>query len=645
MTSLLFSPLPLGRKVAKNRIMRLPTISNLGEKSAVSDAMVAHVARVSRGGAGILVTEGMAVHASSVRGERLVAAFRPEAVPGLRRLGDAVHAEGALCIAQLLHGGRQHHSSRGLPLLWGPSPVACDYSGGVPHEINRDEIDDLVRGFVVAASNVMQAGLDGVEVHGAQGYLLQQFMSPLSNRREDEFGGSFENRMRFPMRVLAAVREAVGPSGIVGYRLGVDEFTPGGLTIEEACRAAAMLSGTGQVDYFSLSQGNFTSIEKHLPDRHQPLGAFTDLHAKVKRHVGAIPTVTCGRFTDVALAEQTLAEGRADIIGMSRALTADPDWPRKSAGELDAPITPCIACNQCWVSSMTGEKIRCVVNPSVGNELTVTPPAGTTRKHVLVVGGGPAGLEAARTAAARGARVTLIEAGERLGGRLLAASGWPFQRELVDFAHHLAREAERAGVELRLNSPATIESLGAAQADAIILAAGAQPVAPAIPSDGSIDIRVDDAIALPAAGATGRVIVVDEDGHNWSAAAAELLALNGCEVTIVTPFFEAFRELSSVSRGHVIAVLDGHGVRIVPNTRLARVRNGHAVLSNKFSGREENAAANAIYWIGSLRARSELTSAIKLPRTGVHVIGDALAPRRLGDAMTEGRRAGLLVTA
>ena len=269
--------------------MRLPTISNLGEKSSVSDAMVAHVARISRGGVGTVVTEGMAVHASSVRGDKLVAAFRPEAVPGLRRLGEAVHAGGALCIAQLLHGGRQHHSSRGLPLLWAPSPVACDYSGGVAHEITREEIGDLIQGFVSAASHVMQAGFDGVEVHGAQGYLLQQFMSPLSNRREDEFGGGFENRMRFPMLVLAAVRTAVGPSGIVGYRLGVEEFSDGGLTLDDACRAAEMLSATGQIDYFSLSQGNFTSIEQHLPDRHQAPGAFTDLHATVKRHVGEFP--------------------------------------------------------------------------------------------------------------------------------------------------------------------------------------------------------------------------------------------------------------------------------------------------------------------------------------------------------------------
>jgi 2,4-dienoyl-CoA reductase (NADPH2) len=440
------------------------------------------------------------------------------------------------------------------------------------------------------------------------------------------------------------VREAVGPTGIVGYRLGVDEFSEGGLTIDDACRAAAVLNIGGQIDYFSLSQGNFTSIEKHLPDRHQAPGAFTDLHAKVKRHIGAIPTVTCGRFVDAAMAEQTLAEGKADIIGLSRALTADPDWPRKSAGELGGSITPCIACNQCWVSSMTGEKIKCVVNPSVGNELLPIPPASSTRKHVLVVGGGAAGLEAARTAAERGARVTLMEAGNQLGGRLLAASGLPFQRELSDFATYLAQQTQSSGAEIRLNSLATMDSIIAEKADAIILALGAQPIAPAVPSDGSIEIFTDDVMALPPSEKAAHVIVVDEDGHNWSAAAAEFLALKGCQVTVITPFFEVFRELSSVSRGHVIAVLDRHRVRIVPNTRLVRVQNGAAVLKNKFSGREESTAAAIIHWIGSLRARDEITKALRLPRTNIHVIGDAVAPRRLVDAIAEGRRAGILVT-
>jgi NADPH-dependent 2,4-dienoyl-CoA reductase/sulfur reductase-like enzyme len=381
-----------------------------------------------------------------------------------------------------------------------------------------------------------------------------------------------------------------------------------------------------------------------LPDRHQAPGAFTDLHAQIKGHVGAIPTVTCGRFIDAAMAEQTLAAGKSDIIGLSRALTADPDWPRKSAAELDGSITPCIACNQCWVSSMTGEKIKCVVNPSVGNELSLVLPASSTRKRVLVVGGGPAGLEAARTAAERGARVTLMEAGNQLGGRLLATSGLPFQRELADFAAYLARQTESSGTEIRLNSPATMESIDAEKADAIILAVGAQPIAPAVPTDGSIEVFAGDVVVLPPGEKAEHVIVVDEDGHNWSAAAAEFLALKGCQVTVITPFFEAFRELSSVSRGHVIAVLDRYRVRIVPNTRLVRVQDGAAILKNKFSGREESTAASVIHWIGSLQARNEFTQALGQPPASIHVVGDAVAPRRLVDAIAEGRRAGVLVT-
>jgi NADPH-dependent 2,4-dienoyl-CoA reductase/sulfur reductase-like enzyme len=237
-----------------------------------------------------------------------------------------------------------------------------------------------------------------------------------------------------------------------------------------------------------------------------------------------------------------------------------------------------------------------------------------------------------------------MEAGDRLGGRLLAAADMPFQRELSDFAIHLVRQAERSGADIRLNSLATIDSIHAEGAGAIILALGTQQVAPVVPSDGSIKIVTTDSIALPPGGKSAHVIVIDEDGHNWSAAAAEYLALNGCEVTVVTPFFEAFRELSSVSRGHVIAVLDRHRVRIVANTRLVRVQDGAAILKNKFSGREENLTAAAIHWIGSLRARDELAKALSPQHANLHVIGDGVAPRRLVDAVAEGRRAGILVT-
>ena len=389
----LFSPIGLRGRESRNRIMRLPTTSNLGEKSRVGDAMVTHYRRVAQGGVGIIVTEGMAVHPASLRGERSIAAFDPDSVGGLSRLADTVRSEGALLIGQLIHGGRQHHSTRSLPLLWAPSPVACDYSGGVPHPLTISEIDALVDGFAASARNGRAAGLDGVELHGAQGYLLQQFASPLTNKRRDDYGGSFENRMRFPLRVLSAAREAIGPDRILGYRLGVEEFNVAGIRLADAVRIAQYLAATGVIDYLSLSQGNFTSIEMHLPDRHYAPGAFVSLQAEVKRAVPNIPVVVSGRIVDPAGAEAILAAGDADLVGLCRGLTADVEWPRKAKLGTVASIRPCIACNQCWVSSISGEPIKCVVDPLVGNETVTEPPANGAGRRVTVVGGGPAGME------------------------------------------------------------------------------------------------------------------------------------------------------------------------------------------------------------------------------------------------------------
>ncbi|HEV2009271.1 MAG TPA: NADH:flavin oxidoreductase, partial [Burkholderiales bacterium] len=249
----LFEPIRIGVKTARNRVMRLATTTNTGAEGVASARTVAFYRNVARGGSGTLITESMRVHPNGGRDGAMLA-YRREIVPGLAQLADAVHAEGSLIVVQLNHGGRQHHSNS-PPTLWGPSAIACPHSGGIPHEITRAEIAELVQGFAVSARHARESGMDGVEVHGAQGHLIQEFISPFSNRRGDEYGGSLNNRLRFVREILSAVRETIGPDLIVGYRMGVEEFAAGGITIDDSIEIAQRLAAFGVIDYLSLAQG------------------------------------------------------------------------------------------------------------------------------------------------------------------------------------------------------------------------------------------------------------------------------------------------------------------------------------------------------------------------------------------------------
>jgi 2,4-dienoyl-CoA reductase-like NADH-dependent reductase (Old Yellow Enzyme family)/thioredoxin reductase len=636
----LFEPIQLGPARARNRVMRLATVTNLVERGDVSDRLLAHYRAIARGGAGTLVTEVFGVHASVVR--NTVRLFDPASVPGVKRLVDVVHGEGALLIVQLNHGGRQHQS-RFVPTLWAPSAIACPFSGGVPHEMTRAEIADMIDGFVRSAAHAREAGADGVEVHGAQGHLIQEFVSPFSNHRTDEWGGSFENRLRFPREILRGVRAAVGPGVVVGYRLGVEEFTPGGLTLEDAERIADELTGERLVDYLSLSQGNFNSIERHLPDRHFPPATSVEDHARVKARARGVPVVTCGRIETPELAEAIVAGGKADLIGLCRPLIADPDWPAKAMSGRRDEIRYCIACNQCWGWVTEGRPIACVANPTAGRELELGAlvPAARARR-VVVAGGGPAGLEAARVAAERGHRVTILEQGDGLGGKVRLSREVPHHEELGRIADYLVHEVERLGVTVRTGVEATVETILAERPDAVIVATGAVPVAPEVPGDDSVAVSSSAGAPLVGALSGEHVVVMDEDGYYWALAVMETVALQGKTVTLVTRFFEVLRELPAVSRITALRALGQRGVRFRPHAYVDRVEQGAVVLRDYYSGSEERIAdACAVIWVGPQTVNAALPEALRSAGVqDVEVIGDAFAPRRLANAISDGHLAG-----
>ncbi len=635
----LFDELPLGRRTARNRLMRAATTSNLSESNSAGERLIAHYRRLADGGVGTIVTEALRIHPSVLHGPFGIAAFDPDRIDGLAALAASVRDGGALLIGQLNHSGRQHTGSSLPPRLVGPSAVACPRSGGVPHPLTVEEIRELADGYVASALNIAKAGFDGVELNGAQGHLLQQFLSPFSNVRTDEFGGDAASRASLARRILTRIREGAPADFVVGYRLGVDEFTPGGLTTADTAEFAVGLQDDGLIDYVSFSQGNFNSIAAHLPDRHSPHIPYADTQAEVGRALDRVARIACTGVVDPADAQELIRQGWADGVAMSRALTVDPDWPNKARDGLENTIRPCIQCNYCWSGLHEGlSSLACVQNAEVGRELEVTRLAmPTVSRRVVVAGGGPAGLEFARVASGRGHRVTVLERDAIVGGKVAPGRG--------DIGGHTgyARAAQwldgavgRAGVDVRTGVDATIDSILAESPDVVVIATGARPHLPSIDTDGSVLAAAD--IAELEEDLSGRtVLVFDEDGHYWPAQVAEEAAARGAHVVLSTRFFEPFRELPSVSKIAALRRLDALGTDVLPLHELVHFRDGGAVLRHYDSGRERTIPrVDAALWVGAQVPDDGLVAELASSGIPVHLIGDARSPRRIRNAIREG---------
>jgi 2,4-dienoyl-CoA reductase-like NADH-dependent reductase (Old Yellow Enzyme family) len=638
----LFAPLRIGHRQSRNRIMRLATLTNTIQGGQVTEHTLAFYRRIARGGSGMVVTEGMRIHPSSTGHGHSLQLYAPETIDSVRKLARTVQDEGALIIAQLNHNGRQHHNT-GAAALWAPSAIACPRSGGMPHVMTLAEIEAVIAGFVQGALCVKEAGGDGIELHGAQGHLIQQFVSPYSNQREDAFGGSFDNRLRFPLEIITRIRAAAGNDFIVGYRLGVEEFTAGGLGIADTKRITQLFAERNELDFLSLTQGNFNTLDTHCPDSHYRAPAYVDLHAEIKAVAGSLPIVATARIQTPEQAERILAEGKADMIGMSRALVADPEWPLKAQQGHGDDIRRCIYTSACWG---TGKKMACGVNPTVGNEVSM--PAlekAAVRRRVAVIGGGAAGMEAAWVAATRGHDVTLYEATAQLGGKLAGAERFADFHEVALAVQFLERQVAKSGARVCLGQPVDAAALRAAAPDVVIVATGAAVAAPVLAGDGSVPVAAYDA-RIPGDLPAGHWVVMDEDGYYWSATLTEYLARQGKQVTYVTRFMQPFREIPEVSRMSLLRSLDQLGVVLYDNAAIAKAAGGTLVLHRYFHSERPIVLpeVRGVLWTGMQRVNDRIVGQLRdAGFNNVQVVGDARAPRRLSHAIAEGHRAGRAV--
>ena len=444
--TILGSPIKLGPKKAKNRIWMTAHATLLVKDHLFTDAHIAYYAERARGGAAVITMEAMATHPTTQPYKGKAFAFDPRMVPEYQKLADAVHVYDTLLLSQPWHRGRQTNGvTNGLP-VWAPSAVPCGVYREMPHVMTASDINEIIGGYRLSARYSREGGLDGVEVHGmSHGYLLNQFLSPATNFRQDNFGGSLVNRMRIVTEILEATRAEIGPEMIMGMRLNSDDGHEGGLGPDEWTDIAREFEATGLIDYISFSHGTYINRMLIYPTAPEKHGFQLDATSQIKSKLN-LPVVGVGRITTPEEAETWLSQGKCDFVGMARALVADPKWAQKSlSGESDT-IRPCVGANWCMSRIFAQAPLGCIHNPAAGQELDLDEynlPPVEKKKKVAVVGGGPAGMRASWTLARRGHQVTLFEARTELGGQVRWWAQAESRHELIGIISWLQDRIER----------------------------------------------------------------------------------------------------------------------------------------------------------------------------------------------------------
>ena len=454
----LFSPIQIGKTTVKNRIFMPPLSTNLGNKGYVTDELVAHYKARAKGGVGLFVTEVVTVEPVYVYLPGDMSIHDDSFIPGWKKLVDGVHEYGAKILPQLFHPAYMAFPIPGTPQLIAPSFVGPHYAKAAPRPVTKEEIKVLIQQFAYAAVRVQKAGGDGVEIHAAHAHgLLGGFLSPTYNKRTDEYGGDIKGRLRLTLEVIAAVREACGEDFIIDVRISGDEYSDGGNNINDMIYVAKQLEKAG-VDMLHVSGGTTIARGSSIPAPGTKLGTHSHLSEEIKKYV-KIPVATVGRITEPWIAEEIIATGKADACMMGRANLCDPEFANKAMEGREEEIRPCIGCLKCLNGIMFGKRVSCTMNPSFELENEDTLQEAEVKKNVLVIGGGPAGMEAAFVAAKRGHHVVLCEKQDELGGLLRAASVPIGKQDLCRVIQYLVHRLEMAGVEVRLGTEVTKDML------------------------------------------------------------------------------------------------------------------------------------------------------------------------------------------
>ena len=643
----LFSPLSVGPTTLKNRIFSTGHMTVMLENGQPSDAMVAYHKARAEGGAGLIILEAARAHVSGDSGRPAIRAYEDACIPGYRRIAKACHPFGCKVFAQLSHPGREMPQAADgtLAVAVAPSAIPNERFHVMPREMPVALIKDIVAGFEAAAGRIRKARMDGIEVVASHGYLIAQFFNPRVNIRTDEYGGSFDSRLRFAREVLAAVRRGAGQDLTIGMRLSGDEKDHDGLESAEFLEIAEALSSDGVVDYLNVTAGTSAGLAGsiHIVPPMAIETAYTAPLAATIRARTEIPVFVAGRINQPQIAEEILASGQADMCGMTRAMISDPQMPTKAkAGQVDT-IRACVACNQACIGHMlNGYPISCIQHPETGRELEFAPRTSTdSPRRVLVVGGGPAGMKAAAVAAERGHDVTLYEASGALGGQIGLAQLLPGRAEFGGITQNLAREMRAAGVRVHMNHKVTLDLIKDIAPDVVVLATGATPFTPHL--EGSEDAHVVTAwqVLQGEANVGARVAIADWRCDWVGLGLAERLARDGCHVRLAVNGTMAGQLIPQYARDKWLGDLHRLGVEIIPYARFFGADNDSAYFQHTLSGEPVvlEGIDTVVTALGN-KPDTSLADSLGDWNGETHMIGDCLCPRTVEEAVLEGLRVG-----
>jgi len=634
----LFAPIKIKSVDLVNRAVMPPMGTNLGNPDGtVSEANLAYIKRRARGGAGLIITEITSVHPSGSVIPNELGTYDDRFIPGLKKIADAVHAAGSKVALQLHHAGRESLYLLREKKAIAPSPIRSLVFGLTPREINHEEIQEIITAFGAASARAVEAGFDAVEVHGAHGYLLTQFLSALSNKRDDEYGGSLSNRSRFMIEVLQEVRKTVGEDFPISLRLSVEECIKDGYTFEDIQPILPNLVKAG-ADILHASLGTHGSPSGIIsaPFEYQP--GFNVWRAKKLKEVVGLPVIAVGRFTDPSLANEVIARGEADLVAFGRQYLADPDFLIKAREGRPEDIRKCIACNQGCIERLMLEegKVRCALNPETGQEIIYPQGPAGDRRNVWVVGSGPGGLTAAYEAARLGHKVTLYEKEEETGGQLRFASQAPYKDQYGIWASWLTSQAKKIGVIMRTSTEVTERMISEGNPEVVILATGGEQIKPDIPGIG-LSLVSHAWQVLEGAVPPGKHAVVIGGGL-IGMETADYLCQKGTQVTLVEVLKQS-PVLKFTSHGYMLHTrLKEAGCRLLFNTTVKKIEESSITVL--IEGREQilSPVDQVIIAVG-LKPHDELKEILQAKKIRHFIIGDALQPRRIIEATEEGARA------